>query len=149
LRFTLETATGYSGETQKELRAVPPDGFYDFVWPASTEAFTVYNNSASMVGKVDDPDLRSLIIQTYAQAKGLIYSFQLNNNLVSEYKQLRTLYYQPDRNDILSHRERSLIDYAAKLKGRDEMVSKSVGELFSCIDQWLESKPAIQPGRAR
>jgi hypothetical protein len=72
---------GYSTGIRPALLAVADGSYFGMIVAAQTDAFTVYNNASPQVGKVDDEELRRLIVETYARAKGHIYSMQLNNAL--------------------------------------------------------------------
>ncbi|HEM7800219.1 MULTISPECIES: hypothetical protein [Burkholderia cepacia complex] len=133
---------GYNAEIHPALLALPDGQPFNVVYPVSTETFPIYQNGASMVGKIDDPELRRIIVKTYSLARGLISTFQLNNSLLAEHKQLSLLYFQPNRDAVLEAHARAVCDYAAKLKERDRWITEVVGALFVRTNQWLATHPA-------
>jgi len=133
---------GYSTEIHPALLALPDGQPFNVVYPVSTETFPIYENGASMVGKIDDPELRRTIVKTYSLARGLISTFQLNNSLLTEYKQLSLLYFQSNRNEVLETHAIVVRDYAAKLKERDRWITEAVAALLLRTNQWLASHPA-------
>jgi hypothetical protein len=132
---------GYCIEVHPLLQALPVGQHFDLVYPVLTETFTIYNNGASMVGKINDVQLRSIVVKTYALARSLIYSFQLNNSMLTEYKQLLLLYRQPDRDAVLAAHAHNLRNYAVKLKERDQWIEQAVTELLARTAEWLASPP--------
>ena len=130
---------GYITEIHPMLQALPDGQAFEVVYPVSTETFPIYENGASMVGKIDDPELRRMIVKTYSLARGLISSFQLNNSLLTERKQLFLLYFQPNRNEVLEAHTIALRNYAAKLKERDRWITEAAEALLVRTSQWLAS----------
>jgi len=128
---------GYNSGARTRLLAVQENQFFNAIFPVTTEAFTVYNRTSSQVGKVDDEELRRLIIVTYAKSKGLIYSFQLNNHLITDLKNFEVGYQGQDRNVRLQQKVAELIRYAGELKVRDEQVHESLNALLQRADEWL------------
>ncbi|CAM2193464.1 protein of unknown function [Paraburkholderia kururiensis] len=51
------------------------------IYPVSTDTFTIYDNGASIVGKIDDAELRNSVVKTYGLAKSLIAQ-QLNGGRI-------------------------------------------------------------------
>ena len=133
---------GYNLEIHPMLRALPAGKPFDFIYPVTAEPFPVYLGNVRMVGKVDDAELRRAIIRAYALARGLLDSFRLNNASVSEYKRLKTMNGPPETNLFTqTHRDR-MVEYAGKLKERDELVEQAVEGLLSRAAQWLNAHPA-------
>lgn len=81
---------GYASDTRRRLLAVKESDFLDHIYTVSADAFTIYNEASSRVGKVPDAELRRLIVVVYAQAKGLVSSFQANNVLIREFSSYDT-----------------------------------------------------------
>ncbi|MFM0288377.1 hypothetical protein [Paraburkholderia megapolitana] len=128
---------GYDTGIRPTLRAVPDGGIFDALVPVSTDAFVIYNGSSSRVGKVDDEELRKLIVMTYARARGFIYSLQLNNNLITAFKNFHLMYRGDDREQQLTHQKGVLANYATQLKQRDAELEQHVQTLLTRADSWL------------
>jgi hypothetical protein len=90
-----------------------------WIYPITQDNFVIYNQNASLIGLIDDDNLRSSIIKTYTKARSLIDAYRLNNELVKECKYLDILLRQTKLPDIglkLSHIEPELVFYAKKIK---------------------------------
>jgi hypothetical protein len=112
-----------------------------YTYPVTVEPFPVFIGNVGMVGKVDDAELRRSIVRAYALARGLLDSFRLNNASVAEYKRLKTMNGPPETNLFTrTHRDR-MVEYAGKLKERDEWVEQAVKDLLSRAEQWLNVHP--------
>jgi hypothetical protein len=143
IRDEVQTAwDGYCLEIHPAINALPSGDYFDVIYPVSTDTFTIYDNGASIVGKIDDAELRNSVVKTYGLAKSLILSFQLNNSMVAEYRQLSLLYRQPDRDAVLSARADSLRIYASKLKELDSAIADAVAGLLARTGEWV-AKHAI------
>ena len=130
---------GYASDTRKRLLAVPDDGYLDHIYPVSTDAFTIYNGASLRVGKVPDAELRRLIVVLYAQAKGLVSSFQLHNLLIQQYDGMDTspmAGMQAMGFAVGKHRE--LVASTKKLKSRDAAISRDLRAFRACAEKWLK-----------
>lgn len=115
----------------------------NFYWPVTQEYFTIYNNNAVLIGRIQDHDLRKEIVATYTKARGLIDSFRLNNELVNKYEYAYWLY-QETNNEIhrvsVEAHQRSLVEYAKQLKkGHEEIKGKVSGLLRALRKQGVLS----------
>ncbi|WP_321943133.1 hypothetical protein [Paraburkholderia tropica] len=128
----------YDRQVGPALRGLKDGEAFRYFYPVSADALTFYNNAASHVGKVNDAELRRLIVETYAIAKGIISSFQMNNHLLTDYENLLTHYQQADRGTVLESREVGLVQYTIELKRQGDVLDGSVAALLSKIDGWLE-----------
>ncbi|HGL6719967.1 hypothetical protein NTJ56_13835 [Burkholderia contaminans] len=133
---------GYITEIHPALQALPDGHAFDVIYPVSTATFPIYENGASMVGKINDPELRRIIVKTYSLARGLISTFQHNNSMLTEHKQLLLLYLQPNRDAVLEAHANALRNYSAKLKERDRWITEAVDALLVRTNQWLAGHPA-------
>ncbi len=131
---------GYSSDARKRLLAVPDHEFLNYIYPVSADAFTIYNSMSSHVGQVPDAELRRLIVVVYAQAKGLVSSFQLNNTLVQEFHAIDS---SPSASlhgmgsAIVKRRE--LISSVYKLKERDAAIERNLRAFRIRADKWVRS----------
>jgi hypothetical protein len=135
---------GYSADTRQRLWEVKDEGFLDLVYPVTSDAFTIYNGASVRVGKVDDPELRRLIVHVYAQAKGIVSSYQLNNEMVRAFWQSHAAMGAHDNIAIAKAKKQqaNLVEYARKLKGRDKLLERDLKALFVQADKWMNAKPA-------
>lgn len=133
---------GYCIEVHPALQTLPDGQHFGMTYPILSEPFAIYNNGASSVGKIADAELRRMIAQTYALARGMIFTFMLNNSMLAEYNQLLRMYHQPNRDAVIADRLNDLRDYAVKLKERDQWMTTAVPALLGRANQWLASHPA-------
>ncbi|MFM0088936.1 hypothetical protein PQR46_18675 [Paraburkholderia sediminicola] len=134
----------YEHQIGPALRSLEPGKGFHYFYPVSADALTIYNSASSRVGKVTDPKLRRLIVQTYALAKGIISSYQMNNQLLADNERLALTYHENDREDLLVRREQGLAEYAGGLKEQDERLSQSVKELLEHAERWLTDHAAVR-----
>ena len=134
---------GYNSQVGPALRATPVGHSFDFIYPAFTEAFTIYNGASFRIGTVPDAELRRLVVGVYARAKGLVYSFQLNNKLLADRNQLDLLYHGVDRAARLNQMHQALVSYATILKERDVEIRALMTALFDRADAWLAEEQNI------
>ncbi|RFU46975.1 hypothetical protein [Paraburkholderia sp. DHOC27] len=121
---------GYCIGARQMLLATPEGAPCNFRFPVTSDAFTVYNNASAMVGRVTNPELRRAIIVAYARAKGMVYTYQLNNDLVSDFDNFETLYRGEDRQARLQQKLQRLIEYGYQVKLHDAMVAHHYEELM-------------------
>lgn len=129
---------GYNSQIGPALRQTRDGHPFLYLFPASAEAFTIYNGSASyQIGKVPDTELRRLTVSVYARAKGLIFSFQLNNSMVRERLELDLLEHSENRSLLLRDKDEQLSRYAKMLKERDSELKIQIEAFFNLADKWL------------
>lgn len=116
-----------------QLEALADGQPLNMYWPVTQEYFTVYNTNAFFIGRIQDHDLRKLIVFTYSKARGLIDSYRLNNDLVQKYEYAFWIF-QETQNQIhranAESRYTALTNYATALKKGHAEVKKQVQELL-------------------
>ncbi|WP_144139147.1 hypothetical protein [Paraburkholderia sp. BCC1884] len=130
---------GYADKIRPLLHAVPENDFFNGLVPVDGHIFTIYNNASPRVGKVDDEELRGLIVKTYARAKGFVYSLQMNNAMVSEISNLVLAQRDDVVQKMMDHRTGVLVAYAAQLKKDDEELEGLLRALTAKANEWLRS----------
>lgn len=136
---------GYNLNFRAKLRDdIQEKGFLYHVFPISPDALIVYNSTVARVGKIDDTALRELIVQSYARFRGMIYSLQLNNGLVSDIAQFEILYNAADRDKRLEQKIAVLRDYATQIKQRDGEIDGVITRLLPTMEQWLADHPVAR-----
>ncbi|MFM0663319.1 hypothetical protein [Paraburkholderia sediminicola] len=134
----------YERQIGPALRSLEAGKGFHYFYPVSADALTVYNSASNLVGKIRDPKLRRLIVESYALAKGIISSYQMNNQLLADNERLALTYRQDDRAKVLATWEQRLAEYAVGLKEQDERLSESVKELLERAERWLASRSAAR-----
>ncbi len=72
------------------ITALAPDKVLNMYYSVTEEYFTVFDNNAKLLGQLKNKELRSSIISTYIDMKGLIEGFRLNNGRIKEYEIFRS-----------------------------------------------------------
>lgn len=123
----------YIGAGQ-QLEALQPGQPFHSYYPVTQEYFTVYVGNASLIGHIEDPNLRKLIVQMYSVARGLIDCYRMNNELVKNYDYWMNLYkitkvpdYQQNALGILQQ----LCNYAPSLRVFHDATKKLKEQLLS------------------
>ncbi|VAV85342.1 hypothetical protein MNBD_DELTA01-321 [hydrothermal vent metagenome] len=105
----IETVWGrYQNSMGTQLEALPNGTPLLLLYPLFSDYFTIYHSNASIIGKIDDHDLRKEIVSFYTAAKGLVDSYRLNNELVQKYEYWEALY-QESNND--AHKQKAIASY--------------------------------------
>jgi len=100
--------------------------------------FTIYNSNASVIEKISDRELRSLIVETYCKAKMLLDVFELNNNILSRHHELVILSYKAkDEYDmaLASREETKLIVNATAIRKRHNDLKICINRLIQHIEK--------------
>src|SRR5260370_39685206 len=61
------------------------------IFPVDFDYFAIFNSNAFLIGRVDNVELRRLIVQTYTHAKGLVDSYRFNNSMLEKHAQTLAL----------------------------------------------------------
>ena len=78
LRSIVELHTSQTGGA-RIIEETPPDEPVGFFYPIFDRYFTVYEASASSIGRIPDARLRRRIVGTYVSFKGFVDTVRLNN----------------------------------------------------------------------
>jgi hypothetical protein len=126
------------------LNGTHPDGFYSAVVPLWNDSLIVYSASPERVGKIDDPELRRLVVYTYTGLRGHLNSLRQNNVLVEEFEQsYRALPTMPPLVATPSHMQRqwqALRDFTTGLQGGSKELADLVERFLSETEAWLRRK---------
>ncbi len=132
----------YNNKIGSQIELLEPNQPFNFYWAISQDYFTIYTRNAHLISKIDDGTLRRQIVSTYSRSRGLIDSYQLNNNLVHKYEQAYLLFQQTN-NPIHKHQADSklqiLTSYADSLKQTHFEVKESVELLLSTINKKIKN----------
>lgn len=107
-----------------------------FYYPVTQEYFTVYNGNAFLIGHVEDADLRKLIVQVYAKARGLIDSYRMNNDMLGKLEYWSNLHKETG-NKVYEQNAQgqfaAMQAYAAKLKKSHKELKDLSGQLLRTL----------------
>lgn len=129
----LERYQETTGARLESLEAGEPFLFY---YPVINDFFTVYNSNASLIGKINDNDLRKLLVRTYTLAKGLVDSYSMNNEFIQKYEYWNALFIETNneahKDQYLTHYN-ALVPYADTLKQLHNEVKKNANDLLRSL----------------
>jgi hypothetical protein len=119
----------YMDTAGSHIEALPDNQPLNMYWPLTQDYFTVYNMNAFQIGRIEDPDLRKLIVSTYTKARALIDSYRMNNDIVQKHEYAYWIW-QETKSQV--HGERAtallhnLVQYASGLKKRHADIKAQV-----------------------
>ena len=123
----------YMAVIGKTLEDLPNNQPLLFFYPVTQDYFTIYESNATLIGKIQDRDLSKLLVNTYLQAKGLIDSYRMNNELVQKFENFMFLYQQTNNSILKSQAEAvktSLTSYADDIRKSHLEIKNNVFELL-------------------
>jgi hypothetical protein len=127
----------YGQKVREGLRAVPEDEGFDFHWPLRSDHFTVYSANAGLIGRVPDPELRTLIVSTYATAKEVLDSLAANSDMVREFVDV-SAQYEISPSPALGGRKVHLASELARSANQLKAADEALGGLASALLQRLQ-----------
>lgn len=123
----------YTDRVGSQLETLPEGQGLEFYWAARQDYFTVYTSNCHLIGRITDVDLRKEIISTYATAKSLIDTFEMNNQLVSWLEEARILARETQNETHIQQialRREQVASYAVGLKAiHEDLKTKTSGLL--------------------
>ena len=132
-----------------DIRSTSSNNGINFIFPIQLDYFTVYNTNARLIGKFEPPIIRRKLIETYTDAKGLIDSLLLNNQMCISFNNYNDQYESTKKwgffhrgrtkNDYYQKRseevKKEMIRYAGQIKFLDRKVEADIKELNKLIDE--------------
>ncbi|MEN4918234.1 hypothetical protein ABE485_06145 [Achromobacter spanius] len=131
----------YSSRVGAMLEAHDPSTWLDIIWPIDHDPFVVYNSNAQMLAQVNDDQLRAMIIQTYAQGKGLISTWRMHNGFVSEVLRLKRYAFEFPSDATWAAADGAEMmaqEYVAVLKETHIEMASSVSRCIERLDQTIK-----------
>jgi hypothetical protein len=129
-------SNSFRTRVQPALDAVPDGEVFRFKWPARYDYFTVYNANAQLLGRIPDPDLRTMIVTAYTAAKGILDSLGYNGEAVQALADLQGGAPFAAREAQIAASTADLVEYARGLRA-------SAAELEGLIDAVLPQLQAL------
>lgn len=108
------------------------DQFFSGYYTLTGNYFDVYSNNTSLIGHIEDEELRQRIIRVYTDFKGLVDSYKTNNDLLERLEEFRAGL----RNDL--GYENSLRDYAKKLKAGHASLKTDVTRVTGLLGEYAQ-----------
>lgn len=123
---------GAGNELEKLAEGEPFLSFY----PVTQDYFIVYNANASMIGSIDNHELRKEIVTIYTKAKSLIDAYKMNNNYLERYHNLTSLF-QRTKNPIFEQQASTIkilmIDRVKKIKLTHDEIKQDIKSLLEML----------------
>jgi hypothetical protein len=105
-------------------------------YPVISNYFVVFDSNAFLIGRVEDNDLRKLLVWTYVRAKALMDSFRMNNEILARYENWLALAAQtgsPIHQQYVQGTYDGLVQYARGIKTSHVELKKSVAQLMRML----------------
>ncbi|MGE8519722.1 MAG: hypothetical protein ACN6OK_05715 [Alcaligenes faecalis] len=103
-----------------------------FEWECPDNPFPIYTAMCKDLGLLKDDELRALVIQTYAEMEGLVYSIRIVRNVLAD----------ADEKDLLHHPAAMevLQENYEMVEGHHALVESLANSLLDSIQTYLTSK---------
>lgn len=134
----------YQTSVRESLLALQDGQPLMIVWPVTHERFSVYEANAAALGAIADDDLRSKIVRFYIMVSGLIATFKFNTELIGRFEGFDFLSRHTGSQEARAQANgviRQLIEYAPKIKTRDQLTVTLAADVISSIKQYLDTHP--------
>ncbi|MFM0647044.1 hypothetical protein PQR14_22190 [Paraburkholderia bryophila] len=132
----------YSEQTGVLLLSTQPGHHYDAFVPSISDGLIIYQGSPARVGKIDDDELRKLIVTAYVGLTGHFNSIFVNNQMMAELEQMHSSSDLPNQAQRIAKRKNALVAYAVALKRSHNDLQSKVKALLAASQAWLASHPA-------
>lgn len=100
----------------------------------------MFNSNASLIGHINDNELRKQLVKTYTLAKGLIDTYSMNNELVLKYEQwnfMARTSQDPTHTLFVQILHDQLINYALAIKDSHQITQIAVDSLLKKLKEHL------------
>lgn len=129
----------YQSRVGVQLEALQDNWALLMYYPVTFDYFTMYTTNGHLLGHVADPDLRRLIVQVYSQARGLLDSYRLNNDLASKVEHWHSILQGDQENQTFKANFDAQLKaaqaYAVKIRQAHEQVKGSSSQLLRQLRQ--------------
>ena len=125
----LDTCWNRAQETVNSVLESHPDNqpFESEVF-INTDYFTVYHNNSHLLGRVEDDDLRKMIVATYTRYKALVETYNVNTQFNLKWQETGSDYY----------RDKTL-GWVAALKNDHYKLKEHIEELLPRLRKAIET----------
>jgi hypothetical protein len=103
-------------------------------YPVGFDYFTIFSGNAFLIGRIENTELRKLIVQTYTHARGLIDSYRMNNVMLEKLERANILAtQQPAHKNQVQAELNVLVQYAQRMKESHHRVEQLVERLVGSL----------------
>lgn len=109
----------YQETMGSQIESLPTGQPLLIYYPVINDFFTVYNGNASLIGCIENNDLRKSLVRTYVLAKGLVDSYRMNNEILSKFEHWNALHAETQNPSHLQQAQaqfRALAEYGTQLR---------------------------------
>lgn len=122
----------YRVEMESEIESLKEGQGIHVTLPIYENVFTVYESNCSLIGQLDEDELRKSIIRTYLLAKSLVNAHTYNNKLLEDY----AARVREEASTLVQNNAFARIqDYGAQVKATYEEANKSLIKCFALMSQ--------------
>lgn len=126
----------YAPTLGKRLRETGDDEILSLPAPPRKRVFVIYPNNSARLGKVDDANLRRLIVDVYAQAESLLHAFRVLHKLSDTVRIMVEA--DPDHPSAYQKEQRAyLTQLTQSLKVGDKKIQIQLTQLKAQAADWL------------
>ena len=126
----------YAPTLGKRLRETGDDEILSLPAPPRERVFVIYPNNSARLGKVDDGDLRRLIVDVYARADSLLHGFRVLHELGDTVRVMSEA--DPNHLSVYQKEQRTyLMRLTRSLKVGDAKIETQLGRLKTRATAWL------------
>lgn len=126
------------------LNGVHPQGFYSALVPLWTDSLIVYSASPERVGKIDDSELRQLVVYMNTGLRGHLKSLRQNNALVEDYEQLYRAHGPLPFPSQMERQAETMREYTRNLQKADGELAQLVEKFLAATEAWLRRNRVSQ-----
>jgi hypothetical protein len=105
-------------------------------YPVTQEYFIVYKANASLIGSIENHELRKEIVTIYSKVKSLFDSYKINNNYLQRYDYLNSLF-QQIKNPFFGQQASAIrilmIDRIKKIKLTHDEIKQDIKSLLEML----------------
>ena len=115
----------------QKIEALAEGEFFGFYSRLKQNYFTIYSTNGHLIGEVGNAEIRECIVKTYAQAKGMIDSLEMYNDLLKEHDELYLeRIARKNEFDTIVH---NLISFTQRLKEDHAELKQSLQKLINLL----------------
>lgn len=112
---------------------------------ADQDYMTVFNANADQIGRISNPKLRKLILQTYVSTKSLLDTYKMNNLYLGQVTSLEYDVAKTTDNsallNLLKQRTENLKNYASVLRNIHFEYKNNVEQVLKLIQEEITTPP--------
>jgi hypothetical protein len=140
----------FEAEIAPTIRAAKAEDGVTVFFPIGRDYFIVYPANASMLGHIDDLQLRKRIVKMYIAMKAMIDTIHMNNRYLDAFNRARNLSIEGDTVAMVAaaldtrFAKAELVQYSEGMKRALGTVMSEIGGFYEASNAWLIGR-GMQP----